>query len=183
VRNVANVCLLLAGLVPGSALGQSPPAPALQGLDAQDMAFLTYVAGDDQAELQLWEAAEKSAQSPAVQAFARETARNYKQVEDRLASLMNEYQVGVSAGANRLVAARLTPTSSVDLDNKFVAAQIEHEANDLERFQAEQSKTQNEGVRQFVADAISVLQQNLERARALATSLQSSEPPVGGGLR
>jgi DNA polymerase (family X) len=27
------------------------------------------------------------------------------------------------------------------------------------------------------------LQQNLERARALGTSLQSSEPPVGGGLR
>jgi predicted outer membrane protein len=118
-----------------------------------------------------------------VQAFAREMTNSYKQLGDRLANLMNEYKIGAPAVANRLVAARLTPMSGVDLDNKFIAAQTEHETNDLERFQAVQSKTKNEGVRRFAAETVSMLQQNLERARALGTSLQSSEPPVGGGLR
>jgi putative membrane protein len=182
VRSIAKACLVAVALFPTATLAQSPSTPS-QELDAQDRAFLAYAAGDNQAELQLFEATEKSAQSPAVQAFAREMANNYKQLGDRLANLMNDYRIAAPAVADRLVAARLTPTSSVDLDNKFVAAQTEHETNDLERFQAEQSKTKNESIRRFAAETVSMLQQNLDRARALATSLQSSEPSVGGGLR
>jgi putative membrane protein len=183
VRSIAKAFLVSLALFSKATLAQSPDTSTAQELDAQDREFLTYAAGDDQAELQLFEATEKSAQSPEVKAFAREMANSYKQLGDRLASLMNENKMVAPAVANRLVAARLTPMSGVDLDNKFLAAQTEHETNDLERFQAVQSKTKNEGVRRFAAETVSMLQQNLERARALGTSLQSSEPPVGGGLR
>jgi putative membrane protein len=177
---VRVIALLGLFLLAASGLARAQDAGVQQHLTDNDRQFLAYVNEGSQAEAQMCQYAAENTQSPAVRAFARLMLFDQKDLADRLAALIQREGIQLPPRMGQQTMAKIAPKSGVNFDSEFIGAQVEHHTNDLQRFEAVQSKTQDEGLRQFVSQTVPVLQQHIALARAVAQSLGQQTTGRGG---
>lgn len=168
-------------VVAASALAQS----GTLALSRDDQAFLNYVAEDNQAAIQASMLAEKKADNLAVKAFARLMINDHAAMQSRLASLINRQNIDVPNGIGKEGAqtmARLEPLHGTGFDQHFMQAEIENHRLDVQRFRQALASTQNEGIRQFAAEAVPIFEEHLEMAEAVKQNLPAHQPQVSGGV-
>lgn len=170
---IAIVAVLIS--FPAAAQGNKPPSGSGQEkLSGDDKNFLDFAAEDNQAEIQLCLLAEKSAQAPALKAFARLMVNDHVGIESRLAALINSEKVEVPNGVGKEgqeTFSKLVKLKGEEFDREFIRAQIEDHGHDLERFGKERSSTTNEGIKQFASQTIPILEQHQKLAQAVQAAM------------
>jgi putative membrane protein len=188
-RSVGVGIAVVAAWITASVAGYAGPAPDANpaaGLTASDKGFLSYAAEDNQAEIQLCLLAEKRAAAPAVKAFARLMVDDHVEIESRLAAVANGLNVDLPDGVGQegqKTMAKLGPLKGANFDSEFMQAQIKDHSDDLKKFAATQSSTTNDHVRQFISQTIPLLQQHLELAQSVVTSVGGRSRTTGSGSR
>lgn len=97
--------------------------------------------------------------------------RGSHQLGNQVASLIKHAGVQLPTGVGQPTLTRMVPNSGVDFDRKFVSAQLEHVRDDVRRFQLEEAKVQDQGLRQLITGTLPMLRRRLERLQKLAASL------------
>lgn len=188
-RTLALVAVSIALGGPAMAQGGTPspsvppaasasPRSGQQGGSAQpDRDFLSYVAQDNQGEIQLCLLAEKKARNPALKAFARLMVDDHVQIESQLAALAGTMQVTLPNDVgeeSRRTLAQLEPQSGDVFDRNFLDHQVDDHGHDLDRFRKEADATRNGDVKHFAEITMPILRQHLELAKAV-------QARIGGG--
>ena len=150
-------------------------AKSAGALDQTDHKFLEYAAQDNQAEIQLCLIAEKRAANPALKGFARLMINDHVEVESRLAALGNELHANLPDDVGKEgeeTLSKLKPLGGQEFEQKFMQAQIKDHSDDIQKYSTETNETQNQRVRQFATETISILQQHLALARIVDAQIE-----------
>lgn len=176
----STVFVVLAG--PAMAQSQTPVAappgqsgPAVTGPEKD---FLNYMATDNQAEIQSCLLAEKRAQNLAVKAFARLMVDDHVAIESQLAAVANAQGVQLANGLGSegdATMAKMKTVSKAGFDSAFMQHQVEDHTDDVQKMQHELEVAKNPEVRALVYTALPVLQQHLQLAEAVQSSLQNGK--------
>jgi putative membrane protein len=178
---VAGMAAAIMLTVPAAAQNRaaSGQASALSELDTQ---FLTHAAEDNQASIQLALLAEKKAQYPATQAFARLVINDHALLENLFVMVAKGNGTGIPDGIGpqgQQTATRLQQLQGAAFDTAFLAGEVTGHTDDIMRFQDEEATSQNADVRRLAAVVIPILQQHLALGQALMGSLESTAQTTG----
>lgn len=146
------------------------PAQARPTLSTSDSFFIDQVARTDLAEVQEGEVAEGQAYHAAVRQFGSQMAKEYGDVNERLAALArqkhvtpptapSDYQQGEIDGLQAL--------SGTQFDSQYLDDQVANQQETLRLFQTEARQGTDPDVRAFAARYAPLLAQHLEMAEKL----------------
>jgi putative membrane protein len=178
---VAGMVAAIMLTVPAAAQDRATPGstPALSALESQ---FLMHAAEDNQATIQIALLAQKKAQYPATQAFARLMISDHALLENLFVLVAKGTGTGISDGIGpqgQQTATRLQQLQGAAFDTAFLTGEVTSHADDIMRFQDEEATSQNADVRRLAVIVIPILRQHLALAQALIGALESVPRTTG----
>jgi putative membrane protein len=130
--------------------------------------------------------AEKKAQFPATQAFARLMINDHALLENLLVIVAKANRIGAPDGIGtqgQQMATRLQQLQGNAFDSTFLTGEVSSHTNDIMRLQDEEATSQNADIRRLAAVAVPILQQHVALAQAIMMSLENAAQTTGAAGR
>ncbi|GIK98282.1 MAG: hypothetical protein BroJett029_24910 [Alphaproteobacteria bacterium] len=152
-------------------------------LSETDMQFVQKAATDGMAEVELGEMAADKAASEEVQAFGEQMVEDHTKANDQLEQIADEK--GIDLPDEMSVEAKemqesLDALSEGEFDRAYMQHMVEDHEKAVELFQKQAESGQDPELKQFAEQTLPVLQQHLERAQQIDTSLTEMAATEGG---
>ena len=143
-------------------------------LSETDMQFVQKAAADGMAEVELGEMAADRAASEDVQAFGDQMVEDHSKANDQLEQIAEAK--GIDLPDEMSVEAKemqesLDALSEGEFDRAYMQHMVEDHEKAVELFQTQAESGQDPELKQFAEQTLPVLQQHLERAQQINTSL------------
>jgi len=147
------------------------PAAALSPFDKE---FMTDAARGGMVEVQLGNAAARSAASNEVKQFGQRVATDHSQMSQtlrRLAAALNVELPQELEPEQRNMISRLQNLSGKAFDSEYMKMMIDDHMKDIPEFERAASQATNPEVKQFASQALPMLRDHLKMARDIAGKL------------
>ncbi|HVU34013.1 MAG TPA: DUF4142 domain-containing protein [Opitutaceae bacterium] len=145
-------------------------------LSWSDRHFINKVAESNQQEIQIAQLAQDRASNPDVQNFAQKVLQDHQKMGQDLQNLAQQENIQLKTNNKESHAyKKLASASGNDFDTQFVKHMVSDHKNDVKEFKDRADDTKNPELKSFAQNAIPTLQEHLQ----MAQNLQSSIVPTG----
>lgn len=159
----------------GASSGTSAPTQggtnSSTAISASDQQFITQVAQDSMAEVQLGQLAVQRASSDSVKQFAQRMIQDHTQANQQMAQLASAKGVTLPqdiGDRNQAVMARLKTLSGAEFDRAYMTEMVNAHTTDVSLLQRQTQKGQDQDLKNWSAKKLPALQEHLQMARSMA---------------
>jgi predicted outer membrane protein len=165
-----SACADLTAMLPSD---EPPPPPPSAGL--QDQMFLATALDRIDSELDVSARARAKGARPAVIQYAGLVTDHRTALSDELSALAQENGVTTERKVAEL-AAQYVPLSADTFERDYLDAEIQYQQNDVKSFRFEAQTSANPKLRDFAADQLPTLEQDLATAQKIVVALPVQQP-------
>jgi putative membrane protein len=176
--------LFVPGLATGQeATGTGTATSTATDMQQADMEFANKAAAAGKAEVELARVGTEKATNADVKTFADRLVQDHTKANDQLTQIMQTKSMAMPAEASAEAKAehdRITALSSNEFDREFMRHWVSSHEKGIELYSTEAETGQDPELKQFAAGTLPTLQEHLDEAKRIESSLQQvagSETP------
>ena len=182
VSYVAGLTLLLTSLGCWVVLGHQGGSPSLSTAEAvtKDEAFVRVAARGSLREIKLGKLAMDHGSSEAVKAFGTRMVAEHSMAGDKLKEAAKEERIALPtdlSAKDQTTFDRLSKLSGADFDQAYAQDMVKVHQQDLRDFQREANHGNDDVIRGFALETVSIIQQHLDQSKEM---LKTVSPPSTG---
>ena len=146
-------------------------------LPAGDQKFITKVAQDGKAEVELGRLASEKGSAPSVKQFGERMATDHAKAGEELAQLAQQKGVSLPAemdSAHKNLHARLSKLSGAAFDREYAQAMVRDHDKDVKEFDRHAKTAKDGDVKAFATKTLPVLREHQQQAHQLEASVKTA---------
>jgi putative membrane protein len=148
------------------------------GMSRSDRDFMTKVAGDSLAEIELGRLAAERGQSDAVKQFGQRMVSDHTKANDELKRLADQKGVTLPTQLDKTHARtrdRLAKLDAAAFDREFVKDMVRDHKKDVSAFQRESQKAKDPDLKSWAGQTLPTLQDHLKAAQDLQATVAAKK--------
>jgi putative membrane protein len=143
-------------------------------LRSEDTAFAIHAVQGGIAEIELGKLAAEKGTDPEVKAFGRQMIEDHRKANEKLTAIAARQKMTLPAIMNsrqREMYDKLQTASAEAFDKLYVSHMFKDHEEDVKEFRKEAGKGQDEDIKSFASETLPVLQEHLEKIKAIRSKM------------